>query len=348
MGFGETYQLSLADDFLHVDEKGFLEDVNKYWGLRASFGKGQLDWTNDQLRVVKANLNERLIVTAQPGAGKTAVACAKISHLIDQGVSPSNIWLLSFTRTAVQELRDRISSFSEEAENILGVKIATIDSRAWNIRYGMREQDGLDLFSNYDLAIEDAIKILDENKEEMQEFFESLEHIIIDEAQDITGVRSKLIHKLLSFASETCGFTIFGDMAQAIYGFTTDESNQESGENLLSEYSRTNPFSFEFIELKTIHRTENTNLINLIDKLRLSILVEDAIDVINPEQTEKEIKNAASEHLTKFEVDKIAGLSNTLVLFRRRSDVLQAANFASQEGIDFRVRMSGLPIICRP
>ena len=36
------------------------------------------------------------------------------------------------------------------------------------------------------------------------------------------------------------------------------------------------------------------------------------------------------------------------MLFRRRSDVLQAANFASQEGIDFRIRMSGLPIICRP
>ena len=82
-----------------------------------------------------------------------------------------------------------------------------------------------DLFSNYDLAIEDAIKILDENKEEMVEFFESLEHIIIDEAQDITGVRSKLIHKLLSFASETCGFTIFGGHGPSTHGFTTDESN---------------------------------------------------------------------------------------------------------------------------
>ena len=137
-------------------------------------------------------------------------------------------------------------------------------------------------------------------------------------------------------------------MAQAPTVSQLTKATRESGENLLSQYTRTNPFSFEFIEPKTIHRTENTNLINLIDKLRLSILVEDAIDVINPEQTEKEIKNAASEHLTKFEVDKIAGLSNTLVLFRRRSDVLQAANFASQEGIDFRVRMSGLPIICRP
>ena len=38
----KLYQLSLADDFLHVDEKGFLEDVNKYWGLRASFGKDSL------------------------------------------------------------------------------------------------------------------------------------------------------------------------------------------------------------------------------------------------------------------------------------------------------------------
>ena len=108
------FELSLADDFLHVEEKAFLEDVNKYWGLQVYFGKGQLNWTEQQKERISADPDARFIVNAMPGARKTAVACAKISNLIDEGVTPSNIWLVSFTRTAVQELRDRIAGFADE------------------------------------------------------------------------------------------------------------------------------------------------------------------------------------------------------------------------------------------
>jgi superfamily I DNA/RNA helicase len=65
--------------------------------------------------------------------GKTAVACEKVSHLIEQdAISPSNIWMISFTRAAVSELGDRISSFADNAQNVLGVSVATIDSKAWH------------------------------------------------------------------------------------------------------------------------------------------------------------------------------------------------------------------------
>ena len=79
---------------------------------------------------------DRLEVYAGPGMGKTAVACARVSALIEAGVEPTNIWLLSFTRTAVQEIRDRIELFAEDSHSVLGVKIGTIDSRAWRIRCG--------------------------------------------------------------------------------------------------------------------------------------------------------------------------------------------------------------------
>ena len=79
------------------------------------------------------------------------MACSKISELINRGIPASQIWLLSFTRTAVQELKNRIASFADEDRDVIGVKIATIDSRAWYLRFGMTDDKGKSLFQDYDL-----------------------------------------------------------------------------------------------------------------------------------------------------------------------------------------------------
>ena len=94
-------------------------------------------------------------------------------------------------------------------------------------------------------------------------------------AQDITGVRREFIENILTLLPAHCGISIFGDTAQAIYGFTTEngqtqsESNEAS--NLMEEYIRRKPDEFEYLELETMHRTENAQLLNLIDSLRLQI-----------------------------------------------------------------------------
>ena len=150
------FELSKSDGTLHVDEKLLLEDIKRHWGL-SNIWKGELDWTDEQLEVIKAD-ESRIVVNAMPGAGKTAVACAKISYLIDEGVPASQIWLISFTRTAVQELRNRIASFADEDDDVIGVKIATIDSRAWALRFGMRDKQGKNLFESYDLSISEAFE----------------------------------------------------------------------------------------------------------------------------------------------------------------------------------------------
>ena len=134
------YDLSLSDNFLHLNEKKVLQDISTFWGITVVFGKGQLEWTEEQRSIINLSKERRVIVNAAPGSGKTAVACARITNLIDGGIEPSKIWLVSFTRTATQELRDRISLFSDTEENILGVKIATMNSRAWNVRFGFREK----------------------------------------------------------------------------------------------------------------------------------------------------------------------------------------------------------------
>lgn len=347
------FELSLADNFLHVNEKLFLEDMNKYWGLQVVFGKGELNWTKEQLQVIEADEERRIVVNAMPGAGKTAVACAKISHLIDEGVSASKIWLLSFTRTAVQELRDRIASFADEDMDVIGVKIATIDSRAWQLRFGMTDEKGNNLFQSYDLSISEALQLLKDNPEDFEQDFEGISHVIIDEAQDITGVRLQFIEQMVKMLPSTCGVTIFGDEAQAIYGFTSDEDISDeginaTGQNYLRIVKERYPEDFEFLQLNSMHRTENINLRRLIDELRLNIQVDNPELVIKPKDAAKKITQAADQSGITFKAEEIRGLDDTLILFRRRSDVLQACNFANQSNVRHRIRMGGLPVVCRP
>jgi uncharacterized tellurite resistance protein B-like protein len=264
------FELSKSDGTLHVDEKLLLEDIKRHWGLKVIFGKGELDWTDEQLEVIEADVESRIVVNAMPGAGKTAVACAKISYLIDEGVPASRIWLISFTRTAVQELRNRIASFADEDDDVIGVKIATIDSRAWALRFGMRDKQGKNLFESYDLSISEALNLLKENPDEWQQEFGKISHVIIDEAQDITGVRLQFVEQIVKMLPLTCGVTVFGDEAQAIYGFTSDDGSEVDGQNFLKVLRKNYSADFEFHELTSMHRTDNLALQKLVDELRNS------------------------------------------------------------------------------
>jgi superfamily I DNA/RNA helicase len=74
-------------------------------------------WNQEQLSVINAGADERLIVDGGPGTGKTAVLTARIARLIDiDNVAPSNIWVISFTRTAVAELRIRLGMYLKNSE----------------------------------------------------------------------------------------------------------------------------------------------------------------------------------------------------------------------------------------
>ncbi len=69
---------------------------------------GPFAWLPVQEEIIKAPANARLFVEAAPGTGKTAVACARVGHLLQQGHTAGCIHLVSFTRTAVAEIRNRI------------------------------------------------------------------------------------------------------------------------------------------------------------------------------------------------------------------------------------------------
>ena len=99
-----------------------------------------IQWDKSQREIIESSHDDRLLVGSGPGTGKTAVACARVSHLVDHyDLQPSRIWLISFTRTAVTEIRDRIAEYLENEASAYAVKIATLDSHAWTIHSGFDE-----------------------------------------------------------------------------------------------------------------------------------------------------------------------------------------------------------------
>ena len=314
------------------------------------------DWDLEQLEVILEEPSEWQLVVAGPGAGKSAVACQRIAYLVEEGVSPSRMLLVSFTRTAVAELRDRIVNYAYGCDRARDVRIATIDSHVWGLRAGLDDQPISTVFSDdsYDLNIARAVELFRERQPELCDFMSRLEHLVIDEAQDVMGIRAELIIELLRSLSKRCGVTILADPAQAIYGFTNDSDDQSTDEtSLLSCLESECPRELLFRELREIHRIKDGRLLDLFVRTRKEIELPNGPNG-HIERIQKAIREESSKGLGLANYSGVAnflanaGEDSMLVLFRRRADVLYTSSYCSTAGIQHRLRMSGLPVVVRP
>ena len=268
---GILSDLAKKDLIIHESEIKFLEYVSKLWGIKAVFTEN-IVWDEEQKNIINADPSERIVVAAGPGTGKTAVACARVSTLLDKGLPASSILMLSFTRTAIKELTDRINSFVESENTAVNLRITTIDSRAWSIRYGFTEDEVKKLFGSFDANVEEAINKLNSSDQQFLDYLNSINHIIIDEAQDINGIRSKFIDLMIKKVSRECGITIFYDRAQAIYGFSENNAESASASNFvefIDKYVEKNEFNEH--QILNIKRTDSQQLQKLFTELRVGI-----------------------------------------------------------------------------
>ena len=315
--------------------------------------KVEIDWTAAQRQVIEAPSEKRLLVDAGPGTGKTATACARVAWLIEnQAIEPNQILMTSFTNAAIHEIVNRIGSYLSQPEKALGIRISTLDSFSSILRAGFNT--GKVELKGFVENINQAAELLAVD-ESAREFLKGIGHFIVDEAQDITGPRSSLIISIITDLSGDCGVSIFSDEAQAIYGFTEDET-PEYYENTLPEEIRLREdlnSTFAKIDLKDIHRTSDKKLKNLFfEGRRLLLDVQDrAIDNLYEDVRTLVIESHHQKVGTAFEIlvkdGKAKDLkSNDFLLFRRRSDALQASHYMGT--IAFRLRLSGFPMLIDP
>lgn len=300
--------------------------------------------TDDGQRlIIDGESSERLLVDAGPGTGKTHTACLKVAALVSRDdIPPSRIWMISFTKTAVREIRGRLTSLLGDPADSASVRIATLDSLAWTIHSGF-SKDAV-LTGSYDDNIDQTLAKIRDNPD-VREEFEKIRHVIVDEAQDIIGVRAELVLAIIDAVAPDCGVTVFADQAQAIYGFTEDEGTDGSGKIHLVEELEDR--EFRSVSLTEIHRTSSPALLRIFRDVRHKVLQTEVAPLTRGANIRMEIGQLADASLGPLRELKFSALpANSLVLMRQRSEVLIASSF--NQTTPHRLRMSGLPVRVLP
>ncbi|TAJ77712.1 MAG: ATP-dependent helicase [Sphingobium sp.] len=185
-------------------------------------------------RIVGAPAEMRLLVEAGPGTGKTQMAALRLAGLVQSQLSPSQILVLSFSRSAVRTLTRRMTSVAGTDEHIVEelrhVSVRTFDAWAFRILRLLGRQPEELLRHGHDeniVALTSAIQ--GPARDDVRHVIGDRRHLIVDEFQDLPGVRGDLVLALLELLSplsgSQCGFTILGDPAQAIYGFSAKHAD---------------------------------------------------------------------------------------------------------------------------
>lgn len=232
--------------------------------------------------------------------------------------------MISFTRTAIAEIRARLYSYV--GEESFAVKVATLDAHAWSLHSGFDENASLT--GSFDQNIESVLDLL-KRDDDTQDYLYNVQHLIVDEAQDLVGIRADLVTAFISFLAPECGVTIFADEAQAIYDFAEDipgvtHARQSTFVDRLGEETA----HFKHVSLEKVHRTSSEKLQEIFTSVRRELLqaneksgifgkIRSRIGGLIDGQMPSVAKSPPWETLS----------SGDLVLFRTRAEALHAAQF---------------------
>lgn len=144
-----------------------------------------------------------VLVASGPGSGKTRIVTERIKFLLANGYESSNIYAITYTNAAAEEMRSRIG---KEAHCFIG----TIHGLANRILL----QNGIDTnwmiqTENFDLLFEQFY----DKKDDI--ILPQIDYLLIDEFQDICDNEYDFIFNIL----KPNEFMAVGDACQAIYAF---------------------------------------------------------------------------------------------------------------------------------
>jgi DNA helicase II / ATP-dependent DNA helicase PcrA len=292
----------------------------------------------EQQLVAAAGGNERIVVEAGPGAGKTNTAAERVMRLIEEGLAPSRIVLLSFTRVAVAELRERIKNRLSSIPGVAMVQIHTFDSYAARLLVAA----GGRMAGAHDATVQAAASLLRTRDPLVGNLIDPLEHVIIDEAQDLVGSRKAFCEALINTVHPKCGVTVFGDFAQAIYGY---QSSRKENDTLL-DYVQQLP-EFRMMRISTDHRARTDSLRSFFRSARDFLRDHDPVTRNKYFELRDLIEKSASETRVR-DYTGHPSTSRGLILTRYRSSLLEAAEARRMKKRPFRIRLNDRPLRIEP
>lgn len=195
-------------------------------------------WTKEQEEAIYTS-GKNIIVSAGAGSGKTAVLSERVLHKIEEGTHVNELLILTFTRAAADEMKDRIRkkiSGKEELKKELTLLnssyITTFDSFALSVvkKYHYL----LNITDNINITDESIVKI--QNKKILDEIFErSYKNIRFQELIKKYCIKTDKVLKenILSIALKIDGFIDPFGFIDNVYNNFFNENNVN---NLLKTY----------------------------------------------------------------------------------------------------------------
>ncbi|GAA5043860.1 UvrD-helicase domain-containing protein [Streptomyces similanensis] len=186
--------------------------------------------TAEQRTVVEQPWDARVLVTAGAGAGKTHTLVRRLDALCghedpEEALEATDILVLTFSRAAARELRERITRHGDRARR---VRAQTFDAWAYGtLAHAYPDRDWAT--TSFDERIKAAAEAVEQGALESGDSIPP-SHVVIDEVQDLLGDRRELVEALLDRYQDSCGFTVVGDAAQSVYGFQIEDPAERHDE----------------------------------------------------------------------------------------------------------------------
>lgn len=332
---------NLEFNIKNVEAKGYLQ---KY-GIYSAFE------SVEQEDIIEAPVDANIFVDAGPGTGKTYTLINKINYMVEElDVDPEGILVLCFTNAAVAEIKKRRDEYIENggSRGLRKVDIRTFHSFAWwlineaNENFG--EEDGWKYVKreelSYDGSIVKATSIINKFSSEV---LGNWEHFIVDEIQDLTDVRARLVLQIIKSCLDVqCGFTVLGDSCQAIY----DYNQQDVIDPLDSiKFYRTLFMMLfgkaSFYKLNLNHR-QTDSLIGMTSGLREAILNEKMSEMKRAVRElyynmDQMVGHSIALSVSEKELNDIAGDGKVCLLCRNNGQVLRLSTYLRKRGIKHMV-----------
>lgn len=147
-----------------------------------------------------------MAISAVPGAGKTTILLALIMKLINKGVNPSNIFVLTYMDSAARNFRERIKNMSPNSTQL--PNISTIHGLALRIIKDNSNYERLGLASDFEICDDtQRMRILKSitgkfTKTELDEFDRAISVMKLQEGNINTPSTDKKIEKFKTFYRE--------------------------------------------------------------------------------------------------------------------------------------------------
>lgn len=146
---------------------------------------------------------DKIVVLAASGSGKTALLTERVRYLLKSGVDPSEIVVITFTNAAAETLKKRLGNDYQ-----YGLQISTIHSYANLLLLSAGVNTG-------HLIEEDKFDELFELLAKNPQCIRPVAHLLLDEAQDSSASQLNFVLDMIKPES----FFFIGDVRQAIYSF---------------------------------------------------------------------------------------------------------------------------------